>query len=61
MENRQGFLHTIEHGDTLYRLSRRYGVSLSLILSVNPHINVYNMQPGDEILIPRAGRPREMW
>ena len=53
-----GFLHVVEAGDTLYLLSRRYRVPLSLILLANPYVNVYNLQPGDEICIPRKGRPR---
>ncbi len=52
-----GFLHVVEAGDTLYLLSRRYRVPLSLILLANPYVNVYNLQPGDEICIPVPKRP----
>ena len=58
MEDCHGFLHTVEKGDTLYLLSRRYGVPLWTILFANPYINVYNLQIGDEICIPRRIRPR---
>jgi len=34
--------HIIKHGDTLYQLSRTYGVSIEDILNGNPHINPYN-------------------
>ena len=42
-----GFLHVVEAGDTLYLLSRRYRVPLSLILLANPYVNVYNLQTGE--------------
>lgn len=56
MEQCGGFLHTVEKGDTLYLLSRRYHIPLFSILLANPYVNVYNLQPGDEICIP-FGRP----
>ena len=59
MDQCQGFLHTIQKGDTLYLLSRRYGVPLWAILLANPYINVYNLQIGDELCIPRRFPPRE--
>lgn len=39
-------------GDTLYKLSKMYGVRLIDILKENPYVNVYNLQIGDEICIP---------
>ena len=42
-----GVIHVVKRGDTLYKLSRIYKV-----ISANPYINVYNMQPGDEVCIP---------
>ena len=47
-----GVIHVVKRGDTLYKLSRIYKVKLSDIISANPYINVYNMQPGDEVCIP---------
>ena len=43
-----GVIHVVKRGDTLYKLSRIYKVKLSDIISANPYINVYNMQPGEE-------------
>lgn len=48
----RGFLHTVERGDTLYKLSRKYRVRLSDIMLANPYVNVYNLQVGDELCIP---------
>lgn len=47
-----GIVYVIKSGDTLYRVSRQYKVSLEDILDANPDINVYNLQPGDRICIP---------
>ena len=57
MQQCHGFLHTVQKGDTLYRLSRRYHVPLWGILYANPYINIYNLQIGDEICIPARFRP----
>ncbi len=53
MENQcNGVIHRVVAGDTLYRLSKMYGVRLIDILKENPYVNVYNLQIGDEICIP---------
>ena len=43
---RFGFIHVIEQGDTLYKLGKRYGVTVSALLFANPWVNVYNLQIG---------------
>ncbi|MGN0437696.1 MAG: LysM peptidoglycan-binding domain-containing protein [Lachnospiraceae bacterium] len=48
----QGMIHVVEQGDTLYRLAKKYDVKLFDIMRLNPYINVYNLQIGDEICIP---------
>ena len=40
---RFGFIHVIEQGDTLYKLGKRYGVTVSAL------------QIGDELCIPDFG------
>ena len=53
MEKRcKGVIHQIKKGDTLYRLSKMYGVRLIDIMKENPYVNVYNLQIGEEICIP---------
>lgn len=49
-----GMIHVIKQGDNLYQLSRKYRVPLALILRANPYVDVYNLQPGQEICIPVA-------
>jgi LysM repeat protein len=58
MKDCQGFLHIVGKGDSLYGLSRKYGVPLWAILSANPYLDVYQLQVGDEVCIPRRIQPR---
>lgn len=44
--------YVIGQGDTLYSISREYNVPLPLILRLNPFVDIYNLQVGDEICIP---------
>lgn len=58
----RGILHVIEKGDTLYKLGKRYGVKVSAIMMANPYVDIYNLQIGDELCIPKfspmqPGRP----
>lgn len=60
-ERRGGYLcgnyycmsHVIRKGDTLYRLSREYGVKVSALMMANPFVDIYNLRVGDELCIPR--------
>ncbi|MCI5996452.1 MAG: LysM domain-containing protein [Blautia sp.] len=54
-----GFMHVVKKGDTLYKLGKEYGVTVSALLFANPYINVYNLQVGDELCIPKI-RPMVM-
>jgi LysM repeat protein len=45
-------IYNIQSGDTLYSISRRYFVPLTLLLRANPYADVYNLQIGDELCIP---------
>lgn len=47
-----GHVHIVEKGDTLYKIARRYDVRLFDVMRLNPYVNVYNLQIGDEICIP---------
>lgn len=57
-----GYVHVVEQGDTLYKLARKYDVKLFDIMRLNPYVNVYNLQIGDEICIPTMGmRPEKTY
>src|SRR5690606_4430901 len=48
--------HVVRSGDTLARISLRYGVSISSILAANPSITNPNLLfTGTTIIIPRSG------
>ena len=49
----RGILHVIEPGDTLYLLGKKYHVTVMAIMNANPYVDVYNLQVGDELCIPR--------
>lgn len=49
----KGKKYQIQDGDTLYSISRREEVPLEWILQANPYINIYNLQIGDWICIPK--------
>ncbi|MCI6867376.1 MAG: LysM domain-containing protein [Lachnospiraceae bacterium] len=48
-----GFTHTIEKGDTLYLLGKKYKVRVSALIFANPYLDIYNLQVGDQICIPK--------
>lgn len=50
----RGYIHVVEPGDTLYKIAKRYDVKIFDIMRLNPYLNVYNLQIGDEICIPSA-------
>lgn len=52
-----GVIYTIKPGDTLYKISARYGVPIALILRANQYIDIYNLRIGDRICIPANGMP----
>lgn len=54
----RGMVHVIEKGDTLYRLGKRYHVSVGQLMFANPFVNVYDLQVGDELCIPISIQPR---
>lgn len=46
------FLHTIRTGDTLFALSKQYGVPVDSILTQNPGLRPQALSPGAKISIP---------
>ncbi len=48
--------HTIENQQTLYRISRFYGVTVPMIMAFNPNKDQKNLSPGDRLQIPIPNR-----
>ncbi|MCM1179219.1 MAG: LysM peptidoglycan-binding domain-containing protein [Clostridium sp.] len=58
----RGYVHVVEEGDTLYKLAKQYDVKLFDIMRLNPYVNVYNLQIGEEICIPTMpARPEKTY
>jgi LysM repeat protein len=49
-------VYTIQRGDTLYKIARAYGVSLTEIARLNNMTNTWRIYPGQVIQIPVAGQ-----
>ncbi|MEL1133639.1 glycosyl hydrolase family 18 protein [Desulfitobacterium sp. THU1] len=47
-------LYTIKAGDTFYKLSLSYGVSVDEIIAANPGVDPYQLRIGQRIKIPKA-------
>ncbi len=46
------YRYTVKSGDTLYALSKHYGVSVKSILNYNPGVSARNLRIGKRLLIP---------
>ena len=46
------YIHEIQGGDTLYALSRHFGVSVSMIEMYNPAADAHALRSGQKIIIP---------
>lgn len=55
-----GIYHRVEQGQTLYRISTVYGVSLDKLLKLNRIEDPTELYPGDLVFVPGANRPREV-
>lgn len=47
------YYHVVQPGDTLYGLSKDYGVSVQEIQRSNPGVDPYNLQIGQRVKVPR--------
>ena len=54
-----GVMHVVKRGDTLYTLSKRYGIDLSDLMNANPNVDVYNLQINSKICIPNTRKSSE--
>lgn len=52
----RGVIHVVKEGDTLYKIAQTYHVEVSELMYENPYVNIYQLQPGDEICVPVAER-----
>lgn len=52
-----GIWHVVRWGDTLWRISRQYGVTISAIVAANGLANSNRIYPGQRLLIPTSTTP----
>lgn len=48
--------HIVTSGETLYQLSRKFGVKQEQIIALNPGLTAQNLRVGQEVLIPVKGQ-----
>lgn len=53
-----GKIYVVKKGDSLYKIAKENGVTVNELMRANPYVNVYNMQIGEEICIPRSTAPK---
>ena len=51
--------HTVQAGETLYRISRAYGVAVEDIVKANPGLTAESLKKGSTIVIPGVARSGE--
>ncbi len=51
--------HTIQAGETLYRLSQKYGITPQEICAANPGLSISNFRTGEVILIPASQKAKQ--
>ena len=51
-----GLLYTVQPGDTLYAIARRYGLSCELLLALNPDLSARNLSVGTKVALPPSSR-----
>ena len=57
--NCSGPVHVVEPGDTLYSIAKKHHTRVRVLLDLNPFVDIYNLQPGDEICIPESHVPEQ--
>ena len=58
-EKRNGKTHTIQKGETLYRLSKMYNVTTDELCAANPGLSINNFRTGEVIIIPTKEQPKK--
>jgi len=49
-------VHTVEQGETIYAIARKYDVSVDAIVAANQIVDFSSIEVGTRLVIPKAGR-----
>ena len=49
-----GPVYAVKTGDTLYSIAQRHHCRVRTLLDLNPFVDIYNLQPGEEICVPEG-------
>ncbi|MDD2751539.1 MAG: peptidoglycan DD-metalloendopeptidase family protein [Candidatus Omnitrophica bacterium] len=55
-----GFFHHVEKGQTLWRISKMYGIDLDNLVALNHISDATKIEVGQQIFIPREEKPQEV-
>ncbi|UCE87040.1 MAG: M23 family metallopeptidase, partial [Deltaproteobacteria bacterium] len=58
---RRGVYHTVKPGETVWRISKRYGVTTDAVVRANRIRDVTEVPTGARLWIPGAGKPRPVY
>jgi spore germination protein len=47
-------VHTVSAGESMFAIARNYSVPLSSLITANPQVSPSRLQPGQELIVPRA-------
>lgn len=50
-----GIFWEVEAGDSFYSIAKRAGVSLEVLVALNPYVNPNNLQIGQALCLPEKG------
>lgn len=56
-DNTKYIYHILQAGETIYSLSRRYGITESELLQANPGLDISKLSLGTELAVPRKETP----
>ena len=58
-DNKNAKTHTIQKGETLYRLSKMYNVTTDELCAANPGLSINNFRTGETIIIPTRKQTKD--
>lgn len=59
--NLPGVYHNVEKGETLWRISKVYGVGLEELVKINQIADSTVIEPGQKIFIPNQSKPKSVY